>query len=55
MDFSEVPPVLKESDAEDEGGRGLALVNEPADRWGTELLPEGERVWTELRKSAAGR
>jgi anti-sigma regulatory factor (Ser/Thr protein kinase) len=48
VDFSKVPPVPKEPDDEDEGGRGLALVNELADRWGTELLPWGKRVWAEL-------
>ncbi|UUN31561.1 ATP-binding protein [Streptomyces sp. FIT100] len=48
VDFSKVPPAPRTSGDEDEGGRGLALVNELADRWGTELLPWGKRVWAEL-------
>ncbi|WP_405803215.1 ATP-binding protein [Streptomyces sp. NBC_01187] len=53
VDFSKVPPAPKEYDAEDEGGRGLALVNELADRWGTELLPWGKRVWAECALEAS--
>ncbi|MFC5957194.1 ATP-binding protein [Streptomyces pratens] len=49
VDFSRVPPAVKEPDDEGEGGRGLVLVNELAVRWGTELLPWGKRVWAELR------
>ncbi|MEF9907927.1 ATP-binding protein [Streptomyces sp. P9-A2] len=49
VDFSKVLPVPKEPNDEDDGGRGLVLVNEPAVHWGTELLPRGKRVWAELR------
>ena len=31
-----------------EGGRGLVLVDRLSDRWGTELLADGKRVWAEL-------
>ncbi|MEU1696581.1 ATP-binding protein [Streptomyces hirsutus] len=49
VDFSKVPPVPKEPDDEDDGGRGLVLVNELAVHWGTELLPWDKRVWAELQ------
>ncbi|MDI6518124.1 ATP-binding protein [Streptomyces coelicoflavus] len=48
VDFSRVPPERREPDADDVNGRGLALVNELAEDWGTELLPWGKRVWAEL-------
>jgi anti-sigma regulatory factor (Ser/Thr protein kinase) len=31
-----------------EGGRGLLLVERLADRWGSDPLPSGKRVWFEL-------
>ena len=31
------------------GGRGLRIVDDLADRWGTIALPEGKIVWFELR------
>lgn len=34
--------------AEDESGRGLALVASLAEDWGSESLPWGKRVWAEL-------
>ncbi|MBM7170010.1 ATP-binding protein [Streptomyces sp. G44] len=30
------------------GGRGLLLVDVLSDRWGTDLLPWGKRVWAEI-------
>ncbi|MEU0003603.1 ATP-binding protein [Streptomyces sp. NPDC006314] len=30
------------------GGRGLLLVEALSDRWGTDLLPWGKRVWAEI-------
>ncbi len=54
VDFSKVPPAPKEPDDEDEGGRGLALVDELADHWGTEPLPWGKRVWAELHGKERG-
>ncbi len=41
VDFSKVPPVRREPDPERESGRGLALVGELAETWGTEPLPWG--------------
>ncbi|MFI8006412.1 ATP-binding protein [Streptomyces sp. NPDC086010] len=49
VDFSKVPPVCGEPDPEREGGRGLAIVAELAERWGTDPLPYGKRVWADLR------
>ncbi|WP_329457707.1 ATP-binding protein [Streptomyces sp. NBC_01497] len=37
----------------DESGRGLALVDALAERWGTDILPRGKRVWGELKCEAA--
>lgn len=48
VDFSKVQPVRRAAGPEDEGGRGLALVDRLADDWGTDLLPWGKRVWAEL-------
>ena len=31
-----------------EGGRGMALVDVLASRWGADLPPDGKRVWFEL-------
>ena len=33
---------------ESESGRGLFLIEALSDRWGTDALPEGKRVWFEL-------
>lgn len=48
VDFSKVFPVRGSSGAEDESGRGLALVGELAADWGTHPLPWGKQVWAEL-------
>jgi len=48
VDFSKVRPVRREPDPERESGRGLALVGELAETWGTEPLPWGKQVWAEL-------
>lgn len=47
-------PELREAKPEDIGGRGLALVEEMADRWGYDLMgggrrPWGKRVWAEMK------
>lgn len=54
VDFSKVPPAPKEADDEDEGGRGLALLAELAENWGTDPLPWGKRVWAELQRKDEG-
>ncbi|MFF0170185.1 ATP-binding protein [Streptomyces prasinus] len=47
-------PVLREARPDDINGRGLALVEEMADRWGYDLMgsgrvPWGKRVWAEMK------
>ncbi|MFE9904329.1 ATP-binding protein [Streptomyces achromogenes] len=54
VDFSKTPPVRKAPGPEDEGGRGLALVTELAEGWGSEPLPWGKRVWAELHGKEDG-
>ncbi|MDT0542504.1 MULTISPECIES: ATP-binding protein [Streptomyces] len=47
-DKSRVLPAPRTADADDENGRGLAIVEAVSDRWGTDRLPWGKRVWAEL-------
>ncbi|MFC8517485.1 ATP-binding protein [Streptomyces sp. NPDC057257] len=54
VDFSKRQPERRNPDSEDERGRGLALVDELAADWGTELLPWGKRVWAELHGKEEG-
>jgi anti-sigma regulatory factor (Ser/Thr protein kinase) len=42
------PPVVKDPDTWEQGGRGLMLVSQLADSWGTEPIPDGKLVWFEL-------
>ncbi|WP_343236511.1 ATP-binding protein [Streptomyces sp. NEAU-S7GS2] len=47
-------PELREAVPDDADGRGLALVEELADRWGCDLMgrehrPWGKRVWAEMK------
>ena len=46
-------PRLRKAGADDEGGRGLALIDALTTRWGTEPLAQGKRVWGELTSEAA--
>lgn len=48
IDMDHKQPVLRTAGHEDEGGRGLRLVNELCDRWGVDPLPWGKRVWADL-------
>lgn len=48
LDKSRTLPARCEAGEDDEGGRGLALVELLAARWGTDPLPWGKRVWAEL-------
>ncbi|MEV5880771.1 ATP-binding protein [Streptomyces sp. NPDC052101] len=41
-------PEMSTPGLEDIGSRGLVLVDGLSDRWGTDLLPWGKRVWAEL-------
>ncbi|MEU4495913.1 ATP-binding protein [Streptomyces sp. NPDC023998] len=47
-DGSSKPPRPTDAGPEDEGGRGLALVDMLAARWGYEHSPMGKSVWFEL-------
>ncbi|MFI6932890.1 SpoIIE family protein phosphatase [Streptomyces sp. NPDC050287] len=46
-DGSSTSPRLRYARTEDEGGRGLFLVAQLTDRWGTRYTPDGKIIWTE--------
>ncbi|MGW2255895.1 SpoIIE family protein phosphatase [Kitasatospora sp. NPDC001660] len=46
-DTSSTSPHLRYAADEDEGGRGLFLVAQLADRWGVRYTPEGKIIWAE--------
>lgn len=46
-DTSSTSPHLRYAAAEDEGGRGLFLVAQLAERWGTRYTSEGKVIWAE--------
>jgi anti-sigma regulatory factor (Ser/Thr protein kinase) len=48
-DASATSPHLRHARATDEGGRGLFIIAQLADRWGTRQTPEGKTIWVELR------
>jgi hypothetical protein len=45
-------PRLRIATADDDGGRGLHLVKELSNRWGTRRTTTGKTVWFELRLDA---
>jgi anti-sigma regulatory factor (Ser/Thr protein kinase) len=47
-DGSGTSPRLRRARTEDEGGRGLFLVAQLTERWGTRYTPDGKVIWTEL-------
>ncbi|WP_432015395.1 SpoIIE family protein phosphatase [Streptomyces cucumeris] len=47
-DTSSTSPHLRYAATTDEGGRGLFLVSQFADRWGTRYTPDGKVIWAEL-------
>ncbi|MFJ9609637.1 SpoIIE family protein phosphatase [Kitasatospora sp. NPDC101176] len=47
-DSSSTSPHLRHARATDEGGRGLFLVRQLSERWGTRYGTRGKTVWTEL-------
>jgi anti-sigma regulatory factor (Ser/Thr protein kinase) len=47
-DSSNSAPHLRRARSFDEGGRGLLLVAQFADRWGTRHLPAGKTIWAEI-------
>ncbi|MEV0635388.1 ATP-binding protein [Streptomyces sp. NPDC050619] len=42
-------PVLRHATATDEGGRGLAILDALAQRWGVDTRADGKTVWCELK------
>ncbi|MBV9024421.1 MAG: serine/threonine-protein phosphatase, partial [Streptomycetaceae bacterium] len=51
-DTSSTSPHLRYATTTDEGGRGLFLVAQLAERWGTRYLPSGKVIWAEQAISA---
>ena len=52
-DMSTKVPVLRQSEITEVGGRGLLLVAQLADDWGTEVHAEGKTVWFEIHAATA--
>jgi anti-sigma regulatory factor (Ser/Thr protein kinase) len=46
-DGSNTAPHLRRARVFDEGGRGLLLVAQLSDRWGTRQTPTGKTIWAE--------
>ncbi|MFI6036086.1 SpoIIE family protein phosphatase [Streptomyces sp. NPDC051315] len=46
-DSSSTSPHLRYAATTDEGGRGLFLVSQLTDRWGTRYTPQGKVIWAE--------
>ncbi|WP_053170393.1 SpoIIE family protein phosphatase [Streptomyces sp. SBT349] len=53
-DGSSTSPHLRNAAATDEGGRGLFLIAQYADRWGTRYTQEGKVIWAEQRLPRGG-
>ncbi|EFL30583.1 magnesium or manganese-dependent protein phosphatase [Streptomyces viridochromogenes DSM 40736] len=47
FDGGATAPHLRHPRATDEGGRGLLLVSQLAQRWGTRFVPDGKIIWAE--------
>ncbi|MET8246397.1 SpoIIE family protein phosphatase [Streptomyces sp. NPDC005202] len=47
FDSSDTSPHLRYAATTDEGGRGLFLVAQLAERWGTRYMPTGKVIWAE--------
>ncbi|MEU7721165.1 SpoIIE family protein phosphatase [Streptomyces tibetensis] len=52
-DASNTAPHLRRAASTDEGGRGLFLVAQLSQSWGTRYLPEGKVIWAECELGAA--
>ncbi|MEV0495012.1 SpoIIE family protein phosphatase [Streptomyces atratus] len=52
-DSSSTSPHLRYASTTDEGGRGLYLVAQFADRWGTRYTADGKVIWSEQTPGAA--
>ncbi|MGP3984901.1 SpoIIE family protein phosphatase [Streptomyces sp. KR80] len=46
-DGGHTSPHLRYSASDDEGGRGLFIVAQMVQRWGTRYMPSGKTIWTE--------
>lgn len=46
-DGSSTSPHLRYAATTDEGGRGLFLVSQLTERWGTRYTPQGKVIWAE--------
>lgn len=53
-DMSACPPAPRCADGDETGGRGLALVEGLADRWGWSYDGPGKRIWCELDRVVPG-
>ncbi|WP_019359652.1 SpoIIE family protein phosphatase [Streptomyces sp. AA1529] len=53
-DGSGTSPHLRRASTTDEGGRGLFLVAQFAQRWGTRYIPGGKVIWTEQQLRGGG-
>ncbi|MBO8193579.1 SpoIIE family protein phosphatase [Streptomyces oryzae] len=51
-DSSSTAPHLRRATTVDEGGRGLFLIAQLAQHWGTRYTPEGKTIWAELPLTA---
>ncbi|MDX3071555.1 SpoIIE family protein phosphatase [Streptomyces sp. MI02-7b] len=47
-DSSNTAPHLRRARMLDEGGRGLFIVSQLAERWGTRQRPDGKTIWAEV-------
>ncbi|MFD9317681.1 SpoIIE family protein phosphatase [Streptomyces sp. NPDC060053] len=47
FDGGTTAPHLRHPRTTDEGGRGLLLISQVTQRWGTRFLPEGKIIWAE--------
>jgi anti-sigma regulatory factor (Ser/Thr protein kinase) len=47
FDSGATAPHLRHPRTTDEGGRGLLLVSQFTQRWGTRFVPEGKIIWAE--------
>jgi anti-sigma regulatory factor (Ser/Thr protein kinase) len=47
LDGGATAPHLRHPRTTDEGGRGLLLVSQLTQRWGTRFVPEGKVIWAE--------
>lgn len=53
LDGGASAPHLRHPRAMDEGGRGLLLVSQLAERWGTRFVPDGKIIWAEQPLTAS--